>query len=205
MSFRVFSLRRRIFVFLRRVSIELVCQFLLNIADISLLFGGRWLVVAVLFVKLDLPLALFLTASLLAKFIPEGCEAHEKLLRVGALGLINLTISPKLEPLEKAEKFGECELTEDFMRENQFGSLLHLILTGRVVDTKEGKGLGNVEAEPKGGGLFTEKLCNGMKRRSIGRYCFLDTHRLLILAEYQFAIFGAKAVESLDYLVLTSQ
>ena len=171
----------------------------------SLLFGCRRLVVAALFVKLGLPLALFLTASLLAEFIPEGGEAHEKFLRVRSLTLINLTITPKLEPLEEAEKFGESELTEDFVREDQFGSLLHLILRCRVVDTKEGKGLGNVKAEPKAGSLFTKKLCDRVKRRSIGGYRFLNTHWLLILTEYQFAIFGAEAVDGLDYLVLASQ
>ena len=152
-----------------------------------------------------LPTALFLTASLLAEFIPEGGEAHEKFLWVGSLRLINLAVSPKFEPLEEAEKFGESELTEDFMREDQFGSLLYLILTGRVVDAKEGKGLGNVEAEPKDGGLFSPKLRDVMKRRSIGRNCFLYAHWLLILAEYQFAIFGAKTGDGLGYLVLACE
>ena len=126
----------------------------------SLLFGSGRLVVAALFVKLGLPFALFLTASLLAEFIPEGCETHEEFLRVGTLRLVNLSVCSKFESLEEAEKFGEGELTEDFMRKDQFGSLLHLIFRCRVVDTKEGKGLGNVEAEPKAGSLFTKKLCN---------------------------------------------
>lgn len=180
-------------------------QFLFDFTDMSLLFGCRRLVVPALFVKLGLPLALFLTTSLLAKFIPEGCEAHEKFLRVGSLGLVNLTVRSKFEPLEKAEKFGECELTEDFMGKDQFGSLLNLVLTCRIIDAKEGKGLGYVEAEPKGSGLFSPKLRDVMERGSIGRYCFLYTHRLLILAEHQFAIFRAKAVDGLDNLVLTSQ
>ena len=155
----------------------------MNLADALLLFGGRRLAVLALLVKLLKLFALFFVCSLFAELVPEWGETLEKFLRVRAIRIVNLAVLPKLESLEEAEKFGEGKLTEDFMREDQLGGLLDLVLTGRVVDAKEGEGLGDVEAEPESGCFFSPKPSNVMKRGCISRYRFLDTRRLLIAAD----------------------
>ena len=189
----------------RRLGVEFLLQSLLNLADMLLLFGCGRLTVLSLFVELCLPFALFLTAPFMTEFVPEGSETLEKFLRVGALGLVDFAVASELETLEEAEELGECELSEDFVGEDEFCGLLHLVLGGRVVDAEEGKGLCDVEAEPEDGGLLSKEVGDDMEGRGIGCYCLLDAHRFLIAAEYLFDVVGSEACDGTGYLVLAGE
>lgn len=146
------------------------------------------------------------TDAVVDKFLPEGTEAHEELLRIGTCGLVNLAVVAALEVCEEQQELVKAELPEDFMVEDEFCGLHYLPLGGRVVDTQEGECLCDVETEPHKGCLAREVVGDVAEggRMTLGGLDHVG-RRLLISHEDEACVLGAECVDDLCQFLLANQ
>lgn len=91
------------------------------------------------------------------------------------------------------------------MRNDKVGSLLDLELAGRVVDTKEGKCLGNMKTKPKEGCFFAKEVADIVECGSDFANSFLDASSFLKPLKDHRAKLFAKLADGGSNLLGTNQ